>query len=177
MIIVLGLLAALGLAIAAYQVVLRQVPIRLMAAAEGRLLALPKSAPNRFFHGRAPTHQSRQIVMPSPDLVYSNCVYDLSAGPVRFSGALPPADHYWSLSLYAHNTDNYFVLNDRQLPNRGFDVVLGRSDLRQMNGAITVESPTETGIALIRMIQRQPDDIGVIQTSQRSTLCERLTET
>ena len=113
---------ALALFFLTYRLMLHRVPIRLMDGAEKRLLSIRNTGPNTFHHGRAPTHKSRQIVMPSPDLVYSSCVYDLAAGDLVIAGELPPEGHYWSLSLYAHNTDNYFVLNDRELPERSFSI-------------------------------------------------------
>jgi uncharacterized membrane protein len=170
MIIVAGLLAGVLLGFVAYRIVLHRVPIQLMSAAEKRLLSIRDSGPNTFRHGRAPTHKSRQIVMPSPDLVYSSCIYDLAAGDLVIAGELPPMGHYWSLSLYAHNTDNYFVLNDRELPARRFSITVSRKG-RAGAGSGNVESPTRTGIALIRMIQRKQDDLPIIQASQQSISC------
>jgi len=173
MIILAGLIAGVVLGVITYRTIVRRVPIRLMAGAEQRLAALRGTGRNHFHHGRTPTHQSRQIVMPSPDLVYSSCVYDLSLGPLHLFGTLPPADHYWSLSIYAHNTDNFFVLNDRQLPGRQFDVVLRQAGQTfSMPGSTIVDSPTTTGIALIRMIQRRPDDLAIIKASHNTTRCE-----
>ena len=54
----------------------------------------------------------KTVVMPSPDLLYSVCAYDLSDGPVRI-GANPRLATYWSLALYGANSDNFFVVNDR----------------------------------------------------------------
>lgn len=173
MIVLAGILAGALLGFLAYRLVLHRVPIKLMDGAEKRLLAIRKTGPNTFHHGRAPTHKSRQIVMPSPDLVYSSCVYDLSAGDLSIAGDLPPEGRYWSLSLYAHNTDNYFVLNDRELPARSFAIVISREGRGNRSaGATTVESPTQTGIALIRMIQRKAEDLPVIQASQQSIRCD-----
>jgi uncharacterized membrane protein len=56
---------------------------------------------------------ARRVVMPSPDLLYSVNVFDVSAGPVRVR-ANPGLPSYWSIALYAANSDNFFVLNDRQ---------------------------------------------------------------
>ena len=169
MILLAGLVAALALFFLSYRLTLHRVPIRLMDGAEKRLLSIRTTGPNTFHHGRAPTHKSRQIVMPSPDLVYSSCVYDLDAGDLVISGKLPPEGHYWSLSLYAHNTDNYFVLNDRELPERSFSITLSR---KGPGGAASIKSPTRTGIALIRMIQRKQDDLPVIQAAQQSIRSE-----
>ena len=168
MIILAGLIAGALLFFVSYRLTLNRVPIKLMDDAEKRLLSIRTTGPNTFHHGRAPSHKSRQIVMPSPDLVYSSCVYDLAKGDLVISGKLPPDGHYWSLSLYAHNTDNYFVLNDRELPARGFSITLGRKS----RGAGSIESPTRTGIALIRMIQRRQDDLPIIQAAQQSIRCE-----
>ena len=171
MIIALGLIAGLALGFIVYRIVLQQVPVRLMTMAEQRLLKMRNNAANTFFHGRAPSAKARQIVMPSPDLVYSSCVYDIAKGPLRMQGNLPPAGHYWSLSLYAHNTDNYFVLNDRELPDRRFDLTLYPPSARVVENKSAVKSPSQTGIALIRMIQRREDDLAMIQASQQSTSC------
>ena len=170
MIVIAGLIAGAALIVLTYRLTLHRVPIRLMAGAEKRLLTIRTTGPNTFHHGRAPTHTSRQIVMPSPDLVYSSCVYDLSAGDLVIAGDLPPEGHYWSLSLYAHNTDNYFVLNDRELATRSFEIMLRRGG-GSPAGKRTVASPTQTGIALVRMIQRKADDLPLIQASQQSIRC------
>ena len=173
MIVIAGLLAGVVFGFAVYRLVLYRTPIKLMAAAEKRLLTIRNNTPNTFRHGRAPTHTSRQIVMPSPDLVYSSCVYDLAAGDLSIAATLPPQGHYWSLSLYAHNTDNYFVVNDRELPARRVALVVSRKGRGHRSaGATTVESPTRTGIALIRMIQRKAEDLPVIQASQQSIRCD-----
>ena len=54
---------------------------------------------------------SRRVVMPSPDLLYASCAFDLSKGPWRIR-ADPKAPHYWSIAMYAANSDNFFVVND-----------------------------------------------------------------
>ncbi|MCX7226176.1 MAG: DUF1254 domain-containing protein [Burkholderiales bacterium] len=46
---------------------------------------------------------ARRVVMPSPDLLYSVCVFDVSAGPVRVR-ANPGLPSYWSIALYAANS-------------------------------------------------------------------------
>lgn len=172
MIILAGLVAGAILFFVGYRLTLRRAPIVLMAGAERRLLSIRTTGPNSFHHGRAPTHKSRQIVMPSPDLVYSSCVYDLAVGDLAITGTLPPSGYYWSLSLYAHNTDNYFVLNDRELASRTFSVVVRRKGRGGTPSAgLVAESPTQTGIALIRMIQRKAEDLPIIQASQQSVHC------
>jgi uncharacterized membrane protein len=91
-----------------------------------------------------------RIVRPSPDLLYSLAVFDLSGGPIRITA--PVLDSYVSLSLYAGNTDNFFVTNDRRLDGPGFDLTLvGPLDPQPVvEGSLVVRAPTETGVIVFR---------------------------
>jgi hypothetical protein len=60
------------------------------------------------------------------------------------------------------------VLNDRELPARSFSITVSRKNRGKVG---SIKSPTRTGIALIRMIQRKPDDLPGIQASQQSIRC------
>lgn len=96
---------------------------------------------------------SRVIVRPSPDLSYAACVYDLSEGPVRIQVA--PWDDYWSLSLYALDTDNFWTANDRDYPD-GLTIDLMPpgfgEETASAPGIIQVQSETTAGVALIRRL-------------------------
>src|SRR5260370_36720622 len=74
---------------------------------------------NTILHAPRPTSRSRGVVRPSPDLLYSICVYDLSSadGAVRVYAYDMP-ETYWSVSVFDANTDNFYVLNDRQAKTR-----------------------------------------------------------
>ena len=50
---------------------------------------------------------SRSIVRPSPDMMYSVCVVDVSNGPVRIRA--PASAPYTSVSVFAANSDNILV--------------------------------------------------------------------
>jgi len=56
---------------------------------------------------------ARRVVMPNPDLLYGLCALDLEQGAmiVRVD---PKLSTYWSIALYSSNSDNFFVLNDRE---------------------------------------------------------------
>jgi len=92
---------------------------------------------------------ARTIVRPSPDFAYAACPYDLSDGPIRIRVA--PWDTYWSLSLYGANSDNYFVIDDREARG-GVEIVLARRERDGPEGARVVLSPSRRGIALIRRL-------------------------
>jgi uncharacterized membrane protein len=111
---------------------------------------------NGWHLGERVTQASRAIVRPSPDFAYSACPYDLSSGPVRIH--VTPWSDYWSLSLYANNSDNFFVLDDREAQN-GADILVIRAGSAppQRETATIVPSPTERGIALVRRLAPTPD--------------------
>ncbi len=60
---------------------------------------------NDIFHEQRITDRSRKVVRPSPNLIYSACGFDLSESPLRIK-AIIPDDTYWSVSMFALNTDN-----------------------------------------------------------------------
>lgn len=95
---------------------------------------------------------SRRIVMPSPDMRYAICVYDLADGPVEVV-ADPRWPAYWSLALYDARTDNYRSWNDRQLRGRGLHLRLVReADARAPSSPTQVVSPTRRGLVVLRLL-------------------------
>lgn len=119
------------------------------------------------------TPESRAIVRPSPDFAYSACAYDLSNGPVEMR--VTPWNAYWSLSLYADNSDNYFVIDDREARD-GADITLIRRGGEHPRDAVrVVESPSQRGIALIRRLAPAPDDYAAAAQVAQSDLCSALT--
>lgn len=118
----------------------------------------------------------RTVVMPSPDLLYSVCAYDLGKGPVRIQ-ANPQLPTYWSIALYAANSDNFFVLNDRQAQGAPVDILLVSSDAPQAALPPTpnvrvVRSPSTKGFLLMRVLT--PDysqDRDVVEPARRSLNC------
>ncbi len=98
----------------------------------------------------------RRIVMPSPDLLYAACAFDLGAAPPRIR-ADPKAPGYWSIALYASNFDNFFVLNDRQAVGRAVDLLLvGPAAYPAApavpDGATRVTSSSARGLLLMRVL-------------------------
>jgi uncharacterized membrane protein len=116
------------------------------------------------------TEQSRAIVRPSPDFAYSVCAFDLSNGPITIQVA--PWDGYWSLSLYAANSDNFYVANDREA-RAGADIVVSRRARREddESTATFVRSPTSKGIALIRRLAPTPTAYAVAAQVARADVC------
>ncbi|MGD9981527.1 MAG: DUF1254 domain-containing protein [Hyphomonadaceae bacterium] len=120
------------------------------------------------------TAASRQIVRPSPDFAYSACAFDLSTGPVIITAT--PWDSYWSLSLYAANSDNFFVIDDREARS-GAEITLVRRGRAHPEGAsMIVESPSERGIALIRRLAPTPSAYDAAKEVAAEDVCASVTE-
>jgi len=147
------IVAALLVAVVTHIVAIFAVPNVLMNVA---LQRLGGGHYNAWHLGDRVTAASRTIVRPSPDFAYSACPYDLATGPVRIHVA--PWNDYWSLSLYANNSDNFYVLDDREARD-GADILLIRGGAPPPDHptATVVESPSARGIALIRRLAPTPD--------------------
>lgn len=139
--------AALITAFITHFAVLHALPRMLMSTAIERI---SQGQHNSWRVAERVTPTSRDIVRPSPDFAYSACAFDLGDGPVVLRVA--PWPDYWSLSLYAANTDNFFVLDDRET-RYDARITLVRAGRPHPEGAgQVVESPSRRGIALIRRL-------------------------
>ena len=124
-------------------------PRLVMRAAMARLQS---AAVNEFAHPPLATAAARGIVRPSPDLAYSSLVFDVSVHPLAVT--VPLTAPYTSLSGFAANTDNFFVINDLTAGAPEIAViVVGPSTPRGgLSGARIVESPSERGVLLVRRV-------------------------
>jgi len=126
---------------------------------------------NTFLHLDRPTAKNRMVRIPSPDLVYSAAAFDLSEGPLRVT--VPVSEFYTSISLYAANTDNFFIVNDRQVKNGKFDLVLvapGAAD-PGIEGAEVVRAPSTTGVMILRYLLGNGADLKTVDSSRRQAKC------
>jgi uncharacterized membrane protein len=88
---------------------------------------------------------------PNANMFMSGFVYDLSKGPVVFTSPVP-TDHYWSVSCFANNSDNFFVINDQQIKSNPVRVLLISKGMKYSNpdNAVVVTAPSVRGIGVIR---------------------------
>ncbi len=130
---------------------------------------------NTITHGTRPTSEFRDIVRPSPDLIYSGCVFDLSTGPLRIHSVVPLT--YMSLSMYADNTDNFFRINDLEIDDPELDLILiGPNDSKlealkdfEESSTLVVQSPSKTGIMLFRYFYGDGANAQTIEAVRQQT--------
>jgi uncharacterized membrane protein len=161
--------AALLVAVAAHFAIVHAIPRVLMDAAIERLSG---GRYNSWRFADRVTEHSRTIVRPSPDFAYSACPYDLSEGPIVIVAA--PWDSYWSLSLYAANSDNYHVVDDREARNGVEITLIRRGAARPEDATLVVESPSRRGIALIRRLAPTLNDYNRASVAARDDICATL---
>jgi uncharacterized membrane protein len=122
---------------------------------------------------------SRRIVMPSPDLLYATCAFDLSTAPLRIR-ADPKTPRYWSIALYADNSDNFFVINDREAAGQPVDIVLiGPKAYAQAPvlpaGASVIDAPSTRGLLLMRvLVADYAAEKSAVEAARRTLNCDAL---
>jgi uncharacterized membrane protein len=164
------ILATLALAAAFHVLTVMAFPRAIMFAFAWRGKDLGLS-PNVLYHQPRVTAVSRTVARPSPDLLYSVCAYDVSKAPLRISASVP--DTYWSLSFFASNTDNFFVVNDQEVTARSVDILLAGPGTAYKNpgNVQVVTSPSSRGVALIRILITDEDRIEELTKIQRQASC------
>lgn len=124
-----------------------------------------------------PDASSRDIVKPSPDLLYTACAFDITDGPILVGGT--PSQEYWSMALYASNTDNFFVINDRQAQGGPAFIVIATLRMRdripvQHKSLKVVEPPSNKGIVLFRYLVLDQEELAIAKEAQITAVCRRL---
>jgi uncharacterized membrane protein len=142
----------------------------------GRVLnVIGNDATGRITFSDRPDETARRVVRPSPDLLYSVCVFDVSKNPLKITTGAP-ADTYWSVSFFADNTDNFFVLNDKQAQGAPTTIILigqGQKVPPQAEGAATVISaPSSRGLVLFRTLINDEARLPEIDRQRREARCE-----
>jgi uncharacterized membrane protein len=93
--------------------------------------------------------------MPSPDLLYATCSLDISTQPAQISANID-YPRYWSIALYADNSDNFMVRNDRQQGTQALRWSIVTKDAKYpvvaAPGVEIIEAPGSRVLLLLRML-------------------------
>jgi len=166
--LIFGVVVALGTAWAA----IGYTPYGLMNIAMDRL---GQGGINRMSYGNLASPERQPVVRPSPDLAYSSCPYDLSAGPLAIDVA-PVPGRYTSLSIFDAATDVIFVRNDFEAGGKPFRIIVARAGQAVPAGAEVVRTNHDRGIALIRLLLKDPAEISGLDAVRRQSSCATVTK-
>jgi len=147
------------------------IPRAVMAKALGKMSAAHGF--NAIAHSPRATSASRAVVRPSPDLLYSACPFDLDAlaGHVLHVHADRMPNTYWSFSVFDAETNNIFVLNDRQAKTDKADFAVVGPAQDKVPPGLVVRSPTMRGLVLVRTLINDEKNFAMIDTARRTTTC------
>lgn len=165
--ILFGLIVAAAAACA----VIAYIPYGLMHVAIDRL---GQGGINSMSYGNLATPERQPVVRPSPDLAYSSCPYDLSKGPVAIDVA-PVPGRYSSLSVFDAATDVIFVRNDVEAGGKPYRIIVARPGQAVPAGIEVVRTNHDRGIALIRLLLKEPAEIGGLDAARRQSSCTPVT--
>ena len=103
------------------------------------------------------------VPMDNADTMTRATVFNLSDGPVLFSADVPGDIEYWSVSLFAHNTDVFFVANDQDTGPGPYRLLIRREGQAASAPSDDVAvSPSERGFLIIRAVMRDRNDPAAI---------------
>jgi uncharacterized membrane protein len=114
-----------------------------------------------------------------PAFAMAVCRYDLSKAPLKFM--VPISQAYTSVSFYTRSDIAYYAINDRAAGRRVIELDLMTADQHNElpgNEEITaadrliVESPTNTGLIVIKALAAEPGLLAAAQNSLTSARCQ-----
>jgi uncharacterized membrane protein len=124
--------------------------------------------------------QTAPLPFMDPAFASAVCRYDLSGGALKFSAPVSPA--YTSVSFYTRNGIAYYAINDRAAGRRVIELELmttaQRAELpddEEVTAAdrLIVESPTTTGLIVLRTFAPEPGLMDIAKTSLKGAKCDK----
>jgi uncharacterized membrane protein len=126
----------------------------------------------------APTPDDSAMPFLDPAFAMAVCRYDLTNGPLKFSVPVSPA--YTSVSFYTKNDVAYYAINDRAAGRRVIELDLMTTEQRselpgddEVTAAdrLIVESPTPTGLIVIKALAAEPGLMSAAQSALTAAKC------
>jgi uncharacterized membrane protein len=128
-----------------------------------------------------PLAEPRNALMPMQDPAFATavCRYDLSNGSIKLT--VPVSQAYTSVSFYTRNDVPYYAINDRSAGRKVIELDLmtaeQHADLptdEDITAAdrLIIDSPTLTGLIVMKALAPEPDMMALAQTSLASSTCK-----
>ena len=126
---------------------------------------------NVAFYRNIPTANSRDVIRPSPDLMYSGCGYDVTYDPLVINTDIP--NSYWSVSFFSDNSDNFTTINNDQISEGSMTIYLFGPDSKpsRIKDGYVVVSPSNRGLMLVRQFIGNGSNLDILYKTQSSLEC------
>jgi len=137
--------------------------------------------PNLAGHFPPIDETARTVVRPSPDIIYSGCMYDVGNGPVAIT--LPALEEagYVSVSFFDARTNNFAAFNNRDFGGAAARLILHgptpahtHTDPGFAEHDERVLAPTSSGLVLLRRVLSGGVAIDDADTHRRQFECAAL---
>jgi uncharacterized membrane protein len=128
-----------------------------------------------------PMPEKAALPFMDPAFAAAVCRYDLTDGPLKFS--VPVGQAYTSVSFYTRHDVAYYAINDRAAGRRVIELDLMTTEQRsalpgdeEVTAAdrLIVESPSLTGLVLIKALALEPGLMPVAQATLAAAKCEQV---
>jgi uncharacterized membrane protein len=157
----------------------------------GSVLVLPRTATQDAYSRLepiTPVNTVAPLPVPAPDntilpfmdpaFAVAVCRYDLSSGPLKLT--TPVSQAYTSATFYTRFGIAYYAINDRAAGRRTIELDLMTADQRsklpddeEVTAAdrLIVESPTPTGLVMLRALSPEPSSMPVARGILAAAQC------
>ena len=162
-------LAALALAVAVHVATVLAVPRAVMHVVTSRIAAMVSL--NAPLHAPPVGAAEHAVPLPSPDLLYSSCVLDVSNRPVEIS--VTPGAAYLSLAVFDMRSDNVFVTNDQAAGGKSIRLLIagpGQAPVAP-SGEVLVRLGSSRGLLLLRGLAATPELARISEQARRTLSC------
>jgi uncharacterized membrane protein len=139
----------------------------------------PLAAVNKVVPLPAPAPDKAAMPFMDPAFAMAVCRYDLSKAPLKFS--VPISQAYTSVSFYTRSDVAYYAINDRAAGRRVIELDLmtvdqhnDLPDNEELTAAdrLIVESPTTTGLIIIKALAAEPGLLAAAQNTLAAARCQ-----
>lgn len=129
------------------------------------------------------TPQSEPMPFMDPAFAMAVCRYDLGTGPMKLR--VPVSQAYTSVSFYTRNDVAYYAINDRSAGRRVIELDLmteaQHAELPEEEDVtaadrLIIDSPTRTGLILIKALAPEPGLMPQAQASLAAATCALQTD-
>ena len=150
-----------------------------MASQDAYSRLAPLTPVNKVVPIPAPSPDKATMPFMDPAFAMAVCRYDLSQAPLKFT--VPISQAYTSVSFYTRADIAYYAINDRAAGRRVIELDLMTPDQHNDlpdNEEITaadrliVESPTNTGLIVIKALAAEPGLLASAQNTLTSAKCQ-----
>lgn len=132
---------------------IKAIPYVVMTVVKKKLMEREGVELNAVAYQKMVTEDERVVVRPSPDVLYSGMVFDVSTTPLLITATVKKGK-FWSLNFHDMKTDSFGVFDDRGVKGGVFKIILANEDteIENSQGIEVLRAPVNTGVMLSRLV-------------------------